>query len=238
MRHTIGVKPPFAPQTRFRELHRARSGVSSGDRYTPFSWSGMSGVSFPVNRPAGRALIVGTASSRAQPLSVLQRLGFTCAETDEPYHAMLELSRRPMVYRAMILSLTGLYKEELQVIGAVKRRFPHVEIWLTHIEGRQAALAEAMRLGADGLLADDGLHRTAAGAFPGETIPSGTIADSAGHESNSLSAPAAPQPPALVQREAEFDAADDANVGEPVLTADELRALLEEQPAMPPSGDA
>src|SRR5688500_9008434 len=131
----------------------------------------MSGVSFPVNRPAGRALIVGTPSTRAQPLGILQRLGFTCAETDEPYHAMLELARRPMVYRAMILSLTGLYKEELQVIAATKRRFPHVEVWLTHIEGRQATLAEAMRLGADGLLADDGLHRTAAGAFPVESIP-------------------------------------------------------------------
>jgi hypothetical protein len=29
---------------------------------------------------------------------------------------------------------------------------------------------------------------------------------------------------------------DDTGVGEPVLTADELRALLQEQPSMPPSG--
>ncbi|MDQ3440598.1 MAG: hypothetical protein M3478_09655 [Planctomycetota bacterium] len=197
----------------------------------------MSGVSFPVNRPAGRALIVGTASSRTQPLAVLQRLGFTCAETDDPYHAMLELARRPMVYRAMILSLTGLYKEELQVIQATKRRFPHVEVWLTHIEGRQSSLAEAMRLGADGLLAADGLHRTGAGAFGAETIEGGlrtpvqlsVAATASTHEQ-------LPPPPA--PREAEFDSTDDANIAEPVLTADELRALLQEQPAMPPSGDA
>lgn len=202
----------------------------------------MSGVSFPVNRPAGRALIIGTASSRSQPLGVLQRLGFTCAETDDPYHAMLELARRPMVYRAMILSLNGLYKEELQVIAAVKRRFPHVEIWLTHIEGRQAALAEAMRLGADGLLADDGLHRTAAGAFPVETIAPETMP---GHTASPLRAPlmlphgpaSAPEPSPSAPREPEFDSSDDANVGEPVLTADELRALLQEQPAMPSSGE-
>lgn len=197
----------------------------------------MSGVSFPVNRPAGRALIVATASSRSQPLGLLQRLGFTCAETDDPYHAMLELSRRPMVYRAMILSLSGLYKEELQLIAAVKRRFPHVDVWLTHIEARQAALAEAMRLGADGLLADDGLHRTAAGAFPVETIASDESSNAAVREPISLSAPDASNSPQSVQRDMDFDA-DDANVGEPVLTADELRALLQEQPAVPSSGDA
>ena len=188
----------------------------------------MSGVSLPVQRPAGRALIVGTPSSRTQPLAVLQGLGFTCAETDDPYHAMLELARRPMVYRALILSLTGLYREELQVVAAAKRRFPHVDIWLTHIDGRQASLAEAMRLGADGLLADDGLHRTAAGAFAVETIPGGLRAP--------INLPAVPAPEPL--REAHVDNTEDANIAEPVLTADELRALLEEQPVMPPAGDA
>ena len=187
----------------------------------------MSGVSFPVNRPVGRALVVGSASNRSQSLAILQRLGFACAETDDPYHAMLELCRRPMVYRAMILSLTGLYREELQVIGATKRRFPHVEIWLTNIEGRQALLAEAMRLGADGLLADDGLHRTAAGAFPVETLPSG---------------PSEPittetEAPQQLSRSDHHDPDDDANIAEPVLSADELRALLQEQPVMPPSGE-
>jgi len=197
----------------------------------------MSGVSFPVNRPAGRALIVGTASSRTQPLGVLQRLGFTCAETDDPYHAMLELARRPMVYRAMILSLTGLYKEELQVINATKRRFPHVEVWLTHIEGRGASLAEAMRLGADGLLAEDGLHRTGAGAFPVETVTEASRAPL--NLATAAPVPIQEQlPPPPAPREGDFDHTDDANIAEPVLTADELRALLQEQPAMPPSGDA
>jgi hypothetical protein len=149
---------------------------------------------------------------------------------------MLELARRPMVYRAMILSLAGLYKEELLIVQAVKRRFPHVDVWLTHIEGRQASLAEAMRLGADGLLADDGLHRTGAGAFPVETV------DSPLHAPINLPpiavSPPQEQTPPPAPRESEFDHSDDANIAEPVLTADELRALLQEQPAMPPSGDA
>ncbi len=147
----------------------------------------------------------------------MQRLGFQCAELDDPYSAMLELCKRPLVYRALILSLQSLYREELQVIQSVKRRFPHVEIWLSQTDGRQAALAEAMRLGADGLIADDGLHRTAIGAPPNETtdLPSPPPPESA---------PASP-----IEEEVPF--------GEPVLTAEELRALLQEQPSMPHSDD-
>ena len=39
----------------------------------------MSGVSLPVNRTHGRALIVASAATQAQPIAVLQRLGFECA---------------------------------------------------------------------------------------------------------------------------------------------------------------
>lgn len=175
----------------------------------------MSAVSLPVTRPIGRALVVANSSSRAQPLDVLERLGFSCAEADDPYFAMLELCRKPLVYRALILSLTSLYKEELALIESVKKRFPHVEIWLTQTDGRQASLAESMRLGADGLLAEDGLHRIAL-------------------------TPAA-ESPAVAQPSVSDDGADaladhDVSTGEPVLTADELRALLQEQPSLPQSG--
>src|SRR5580658_10003869 len=121
----------------------------------------MSGVSLPVTRPSGPALVVANPSSRPQPIGILQRLGYGCVEADDPYAAMLELCRRPLLYRSLILSLSSLFKEELTLIETVKRRFPQIEIWLTQTDGRQASLAEAMRLGADGLLADDGLHRVA-----------------------------------------------------------------------------
>ena len=173
----------------------------------------MSGVSLPVTRPSGPALVVANPSSRPQPIAILQRLGYSCVETDDPYSAMLELCRRPLLYRSLILSLSSLFKEELAMIESVKRRFPQIEIWLTQTDGRQASLAEAMRAGADGLLADDGLHRVA------------------------LSPSAEP-----IVRPMEADTDDsgaqmpdrDLSVGEPVLTADELRALLQEQPSVPP----
>jgi DNA-binding NarL/FixJ family response regulator len=174
----------------------------------------MSAVSLPVTRPIGRALIVASPSSRQQPAASLQRLGYTCVEVDDPYAAILELCRRPLVYRAIILSLTSLYKEELAVVQTVKQRFPHIEVWLTQTDGRQASLAESMRMGADGLLSDDGLHRIAITA----------AADSS-----------APVPVSIVhtnEPEEEDSMESEMGIGEPVLTADELRALLQEQPTL------
>ncbi len=207
----------------------------------------MSGVSLPVTRPSGRALVVGNPASRVEPADTLGRMGFGCAEMEDPYAAMAELCRRPLAYRAVILSLASLHREELGLVPGVKRRFPHVDIWLTQTDGRQAALAEAMRLGADGLLSGEGLHRVAmapsAPAYaPGETN----------------GAPAPPPPVALAPRDGECDgpveertepepgvedshapanaALDQAHpLAEPVLTAEELRALLQEQPPPPSS---
>src|SRR5206468_1424047 len=83
-----------------------------------------------------------------------------------------------------------------------------------------SAACQAQRMGADGLLADDGLHRTA-----------GT----SGHDVVSAAQAADLQPPRAQTMQNEAATSDLAN-GEPVLTADELRALLAEQPAMPPAG--
>ena len=102
----------------------------------------MSAVSLPVTRPIGRALIVASVTSRAQPAGVLQRLGYTCVESDDPYTAMLEICRRPLVYRAIILSLTSLYKEELAIVQTIKQRFParrgvaHSDRWSPGQPGR------------------------------------------------------------------------------------------------------
>jgi hypothetical protein len=180
----------------------------------------MSQVSLPVTRPTGRALLVSNPAARADVRETLDRLGYGCAESDDPYSAMAEVCRRPLVYRAVILSLAGLYREELCIIGAIKRRYPHVELWLAHTDGRQAALAEAMRFGADGLLDDDGLHRIAMN-LAGATEPP-------------MSQPEAP--PLRSADSCDETPADDDSSGEPILSADELRALLQEQPSAPPAG--
>jgi hypothetical protein len=176
-----------------------------------------------MKRPVGRALIVGGASSRGQPLAGMQALGYACAELEDPYAAAAEIFKRPLVYRALVLSLTSVYREELALLATLKARLPHIEVWLTHTEGRQAAMVEAIRLGAAGLLGDDGvLHRIPSTASPAE----------APHEPAEDPAPASPAD-ALAS-----DVDSDYPTGEPVLSADELRALLQEQPTMPPDIDA
>ncbi len=180
----------------------------------------MSGTGIPVNRPMGRTLVVGSPAYRGLPVQTLQGLGCTCAEFDDPYAAMIELCRRPLVYRALVVSLASVYREELAIISAVKARFPHVEIWLAQADSRLAALADAMRFGADGLVSEEGLHRTA-----GEPAPRTTT--------NSAEAPVAKS---HVLEDGGFEAAgmDEAEIdtNDAVLTADELRALLQEQPTL------
>jgi hypothetical protein len=188
---------------------------------------GMSGVSLPVTRPIGRALVVANPSGRAQLVELLKKLGFDCGECDDPYTATLELARRRLGFRALILSLAGLYHEELSLIATVKRRFPHLEIWLAHTDGRQGSLAECMRFGADGLLDDEGLHRIA--ALPASDAVYQPVAQS------SPMVPFQQSPPQEILDDEPIESPLDP-IGEPVLTAEELRALLQDQPAMPPSG--
>jgi len=161
---------------------------------------------------------------------MLERLGFASTEVDDPYAAMADLCRRPLIYRALVLSLGSLYREELPLIAVVKRRFPHVEIWLTQTDGRAAALADGMRLGADGLLGEDGLHRV---AVPG-AASAGNAAIGRGNESLSGEAVHAEAVAEANESSTDFE----RSLTEPVLTADELRALLQEQSTTPPGEEA
>src|SRR6478735_5021471 len=103
-------------------------------------------VSLPVTRPAGRAMLVANPALQTQPMQLLHQLGFECQVTSDPYAAMAELCAASASFRAVIVSLQSFYREEIGMIGAVKRRFPHLDLWLTHTDGRAAAMAEAMRL--------------------------------------------------------------------------------------------
>jgi DNA-binding NarL/FixJ family response regulator len=172
----------------------------------------------PVTRPTGRALLVAAPSARPDSLKTLSQLGFECAEADEPYSAFVELCNHRLAYHAVILSLSSIYRDELTVITTIKRLWPHIDVWLSHTDGRHAAMAEGVRLGADGLLAEDGLHRL---GQLSASVP--------------LRAPSIPIP--VATREHSHDS-DEMPSAEPVLTSDELRALLQDQPSLPPFNSA
>ena len=164
------------------EYDKSTTGIPS---FPPFDyaehWLIMSPDDPPSSRSPGRALIVGRPPFREAPAAALQHRGYSCTEVDEPYEAMVYLCKRPLFYSAIILSLNSLYREELSIIASIRRRFSHVDIWLSDTDGRQAALAEAMRLGADGLFADDGLHRVS-GDSPASHVTAAAEAAEAGPE--------------------------------------------------------
>lgn len=193
--------------------------------------------------------MVGTAALRGDAVESARALGLSIVESEDPYSAMAELAREPRRFHAVILSLQSLYREELQIIPSIKLAIPAVEIWLTDAEGRSAALAQAMRLGAEGLLGEEGLHRTA----PGSATEALTAAKGSGSvhvkpvddravDDRAMAATRAqgrdepvaatpirtaeraerPQNRAAVAEEDPYN----GSPGEPVLTADELRALL------------
>ena len=183
----------------------------------------MSAVSLPVNRPNGRALVVASAGTRGSTVETLKHLSYQLQDVEDPYAALAELCRRPLAYRAVILSLQSLYREELQIIPTITQRYPHIEIWLMHTDGRAAALAEASRLGAHGLLSEEGLHRF---AIAGRETAASHAAPMAARVGPAMSEPLYVNP-----REATFL---DVPTGDAVLTAEELRALLQEQPVRQP----
>lgn len=192
----------------------------------------MSTASNPTTRTIGQALVVAPPAARGSVVALLGRLGFECAQADEPYSAMRELVRRPLVYRAVVLSLAGLYREELAIIPTLKRRLPHLDVLLTQTDGRQSSLADGLRLGADGLLDDEGIHRISGQS--GATFTPTSVSDQAETKAPHV-APAA----ALVraERPPRDDSDDEFAVGDPVLTADELRALLQDPSTSQTEGD-
>ncbi len=232
-------------------------------------------------RRDGPVLLVGTAALREKLVKLLNEAQITFAEAEDPYAAMAELCRHSPPYATVVLSLHSLYREELEMIAVLRRRLPATEVWLTDLEGRSAALAEAMRLGATGLVDADGFHRLQEQTPPpapvatvrtkvpadakeavrseptraepaeptprrnaprrterGEPAPVADSPDSREESRPSRSAngprrrrrgPSASQEPSAKSSEAPAPSPD-----EPVLTAEELRALLQDQPGLPP----
>ena len=177
----------------------------------------------PSPASSGQALALVSNASATDLTDELTRLGYRATAIDDPYAAMVELLDRPLVYRAFVVSLPALYREELSIIRAVRARLPHIDVLLAHTDGRHAALAEAMRLGATGLLSDEAIHRLA------DIEPTAIAERPSSNETESEESELS-RASTRANRESE----PDEDVIEPLLTAEELRALLHEEPTMPP----
>ena len=150
----------------------------------------------------GRALMVGKHVS-ACDASALRELGLEVELMGDPYAAMAELASRPLAYRALVLSLAAIFPEELAIVNVVKKRYPHVKIMAGDTAGRPALLAEVKKLGVEQIVVQSEMPATA-----------------------SLSKDKIETPAEINENDEQLR----QPAGEPVLTAEELRALLEDQP--------
>ena len=112
--------------------------------------------------PNGQALVVANSDADAVITQALERIGYSSSVAPDPYAAAVEVVRRPLVFRAVVLSLAALYPEEVRLIDLIKQRFGHMEVFLADTVGRTGAVAEATRSGADAILVGDHLQRLGA----------------------------------------------------------------------------
>jgi len=173
---------------------------------------------------SGRALVLAAASAREAIRSQLQSHNLDSEFIDDPYEAAAVLVSRPLAFRAIVLSLQSLYRSELTLIKVLRERLPHLDVILTHTDGRSAALAEAMRLGATALLGDDGIHRLA------DPFKSNSNDDEVQSSDDSNESSVDPNGHDHLDLHPN-DSDDENHAGEPILTADELRALLHDSNA-------
>jgi len=179
----------------------------------------MLSATLPIPKSTGHAMIVGAALSDSGAGEVLNQMGYEVDFRDDPYAAMLELCRRPLVFRTLVLSLAATYRDELSIIATVRRRFPHLTVWVMHTDGRQAALAEAMRLGAEAILTDDAVY-----PFTDDVPAMPAVNKPLQFRPVPVQNDAPPEKYVAATATAEYDRHYVSN--EPVLSADELRALL------------
>ena len=172
----------------------------------PIATRNGSGAS-PPDVAVRRALVLVAEAGRDEARATLDALGYAPEVAADPYAAVGRLAEGVDAFGLLVVSLAAVFEEELVLIETVKQRLGPVEVAVCDVDGRGAAFAEAMRLGADALLAGGMLHRFA-------TPPAAKF----------MSPP--DRPPDRPPDPADVDAAGVHGDPDPALTPAELRALL------------
>lgn len=210
-----------------------------------------------------RVAVVGSGELLSRTVGLLHRLGAQCVLLEDPFHATYELSRSSAgTYGALVLVMPCLYPSELACIPAIRQATPPTRILLACAEQHLSSLSHALRMGASGLLTEMGvelLDSSAStqgsrpqtpGAMPETTAPdspTSTPSSSAFAADSSATGPSVQVDAAPVPADPQFEEDDEfdhlaeerapnheEDVGDPILSAEELHALLHDDlPATP-----
>lgn len=203
---------------------------SSGDRSARLGAGSAMGASNVLM--GQRVAVIGAGEVLPRVLGQLHRLGAACVVLDDPYRAIAEMARRPGSYPVAVFVLPSIYPNELPAIAAILRHSPGTRVVLAAAEQQVALLAAALRLGASGVVTEEGIESF--GTSEREPAPPPSIVPARPpavmHAPPARVVEAKPPSPALQEEveaeEPEPEHEQDMDVQDPILTADELHALL------------
>lgn len=208
-----------------RQSQRALYGPGPG-RLAPAGHG--SGGAFALS--GARVAVVGSGEVLARVLGQLHTMGAGCIALEDPYRAAADIARRHDRYDAVVIALPCLYAEELPLIATLRRLAPTARIILAAADQHVSMLAAAMRFGASAVLTAQGIELLAAS----ESLePNPAVA---GQSSTPLSPRAAevetqrePEAEPVAEADQATDDEDAFNGGHPLLSAEELHALLHDE---------
>lgn len=206
---------------------------------------------------------IGHGDPLARTLGQLHRLGASTHRLDDPYHAIATLARGPHDFDAIVLILPCVYEDELSLISAIRLISPATPVYLAGAEQNLSLLAAAVRLGATGLVTTSGIETLAAPSSPHASSalhPLTRLAATAANAPDDAPSISPSQNPSLrsaqssiaplAPQSAEEDMEDDCDFDEseqdndalncvptdPIISAEELHALLHDMPPAPVEG--
>lgn len=177
-----------------------------------------------------RVAVIGSGEVLARVLGQLHRLGAECVVLDDPYQAVAALTQRPGAYPAAVFVLPSIYPDELPAISAILKHSPGTRVVVAAAEQQVSSLAAALRLGASGVLTEHGIE-----AFAGQDAPPFSPTNSTPSTQPSTALPPENEESTLATaddahhptaHQPHDDHHSDYEPTDPILTADELHALL------------
>lgn len=173
-----------------------------------------------------RVAVVGSGEALARVLGLLHREGAACEAVNDPYRVVGLVAGSSGV-SAVVLVLPCLYPEEMAVVGAL-RRLTGVPVIVAAADGLMSQLSAAIREGATAILTERGIDWLGVPASTGPLPPAATPGST---EVTPPPTPIRSTPQVDVTTpEDRFDELSEESgpPPEPVLSAEELRALLQE----------
>lgn len=195
--------------------------------------------------PSVGVLCVGADAATLRSIALLAQVLPTAYP--DPYAAMYAIAASPAKWHMVVLDLQQFYDGELAIIPAIRATAAQCRVVVAHADGRPAMLARAIRLGIDGLLTG--------GKIEWFTTAEPAMSQPAAHPSTRLPQPIPPSAAETPSPEtptpetstrasthnspddhadqAELRSVADIYQDEPLLTADELKALLSDHDIRP-----